>query len=112
MVTSPNWMAPFHIARATAGPRAGSCRAGGQAVSLGPGRVRTIARTGNHAASRQRARASPEDDERVQVDPAGSGRAELDRVRAERRERGREEEDALVVDRRAEADRGPVDAVD
>src|SRR6266705_2650821 len=22
MVTSPNWMAPFHIARATAGPRA------------------------------------------------------------------------------------------
>src|SRR3954466_10114413 len=38
MVTSPNWMAPFHIARATAGPRAVVC-AGSSVRRAWPGRT-------------------------------------------------------------------------
>src|SRR3954468_17216857 len=114
MVTSPNWMAPFHIARATAGPRAFVC-AGSSVRRAWPGRtdrVRTIARTRNHPASRRAVAPSPEDDERVQVDPAGAARAELDRMGRERAERRRVEDDPAMVHARAEADRRAVDAVD
>src|SRR2546423_13465490 len=68
MVTSPNWMAPFHIARATAGPHAELVRARHQA---GRDRVRMISRAGNPTASRDRAPGSTENDERVEGDASG-----------------------------------------
>src|SRR3954447_20645417 len=114
MVTSPNWMAPFHIARATADPRAVVCT-GSSVRRAWPGRtdrVRTIARTGNHSASRRAAGASPEDDERVQVDPARAVRTQLDRVRPEGREARRVHDDPLAVAARLEADRRLECAVD
>src|SRR4029453_11627441 len=52
IVTSPNWMAPFHIERATACPRA-------------YGRTVTIAWPGNAAAGRGHAAASTGDGERA-----------------------------------------------
>src|SRR3954454_8642845 len=109
MVTSPNWMAPFHIARATAGPRA----VVGRVATGGPSRPGPHdTRLCNRSASRRPAAASTEDDERIEVDAAGAGEAELDGVCREGRERRRIQDDPAVAPDAAEADRGPVPPVD
>src|SRR5256885_7709144 len=109
MVTSPNWMAPFHIARATAGPRAVAERSW---RAFRHGRVRMITRARNVPASQVRVGPSTEDDERVDVDPPVPAEADLDRVRGDLRECGRPGDDTTPVHGSAQADRGPVDAVD
>src|SRR3954454_18033315 len=108
MVTSPNWMAPFHIARATAGPRA--------RLSSGPAhgwadRLRMISRPCKPTASRDQPEPSTQDDESVQVAPARPRHAELDPMGADGRE-GRDVDDrAAEAGRPTEADEPLVDPV-
>src|SRR4051794_41957315 len=108
MVTSPNWMAPFHIARATADPRAGL-------VQVGPrtgDRFRMISRGGKPTASRGRAVASTTDDEGVDVEPAATvAHSDLDPVRADRAPRRDVQHPAVHRPGRLLAHRGPVDTV-
>src|SRR5215210_1779947 len=102
MVTSPNWMAPFHIARATAGPQYDQ-RAGRSEIAEGPAPHHT--RAGNRSASRALVRPSTEDDERVDVDPAVAAQPDVDRVRAEGRECPGVHHHAALAGARLEADR-------
>src|SRR5436190_6555125 len=97
MVTSPNWMAPFHIARATAAPRAGPPVEDGQPA-------RMIAPSGKPSVSQDRPPPSTKDDEGVQVDAAVAGRAELDRVGPEGGERHGVHHDPARAGARPEAD--------
>src|SRR6476469_4356680 len=97
MVTSPNWMAPFHIARATAGPRS-VLRADWRAS--GRDRLRMISRARNPTASHDLARRSTKDDEAVEVDAAACSDPKLDRVRAGRRPGRREHHLAALAGRR------------
>src|SRR4029079_18563253 len=110
MVTSPNWMAPFHSARATAGPRTSPSNLA--VPARGHDRLRMISRGRNPPASRERAPMSTQDDERVHVDPSVPGRTNLDRVRADGREELREADDPAHSRGGAEGDRPVVGAVD
>src|SRR6185436_7909958 len=109
MVTSPNWMAPFHIARATAGPR--SVLRPGRRAS-GRDRLRMISRACNPTALCDRARMSTKDDESVQVDAAGRSDPKLDRVCAGRSPGGGEHDAPARAGRSPEVDGPAVDAVD
>src|SRR4051794_470678 len=109
MVTSPNWMTPFHIARATADPR--SVLRPGRRAS-GRDRLRMISRACKRTALRRRARMSTKDDEGVHVDAAGRSDAQLDRMRAERGPRGREHDAPALAGGGPEIDDPAIDAVD
>src|SRR6185436_19057734 len=109
MVTSPNWMAPFHIARATAGPR--SVLRPGRRAS-GRDRLRMISRACNPTASRGRARMSTQDDESVQVHAARRSDPKLDRVRSACGPGRREHDLAALAGRGPEVHGPAVDAVD
>src|SRR5437773_4237911 len=71
-----------------------------------------ITRTCNVLISQGRVSASTQNDERVDVDPPVPAEADLDRVGGDLREGCRPGNDATPVDRSAQADRGPIDAVD
>src|SRR3954463_15951006 len=121
MVTSPNWMAPFHIARATVIPRERPSFPGEPAVTIAPkrkgscragawGRCRGVAvRLG--AAGR----GLPADEDPVDVDPRPGARAdhpELERPHGGGREGLRPDDSAARGDLRVEGHRPLVDAVD
>src|SRR5688572_7960199 len=116
MVTNPNWMAPFHIARATAQPRQYAGSPGGMTRAAASGTV-TIAHSGKVARERERpgcrgclafAVLGPvgpgdcllDDDERVQacqLARAARDDPQLDRVRPAREPAARED-DATAAD--------------